>query len=144
MDLIPVCRTAMQARRAAKIEADRQHFIKQTIETIYKYALLAADTQDTTSYKFLVSSARVRAPGKPVGSVGPADKHATMLFDNAKDITEQLRFLFPDCTVKYMSQIQDRAGAWHEESTMAETLKPFLTMNCQDVIMIDWSDQIPS
>jgi hypothetical protein len=126
----------MQGRRAAKIEADRQYFVKKTIDHIYKSALQAADTQDTTSYKYLVSSARVRAPGKPVG---PVDYHATMLFDNSNEIIEELRKLFPECTVKYMRQICDSRGAWHEESTMTEALKPFLTMNCQDVIQIDWA-----
>jgi hypothetical protein len=154
MDLTPVSRAELQGRRAAKIEADRQHFIKQTIEIIYKYALHAADTRETSSYKYLISSQRLPKiikhgiNGMPSIKAGIRDdKQATMLFDNSNEIVEELRKLFPDCTVKYTTQIQDTLGNLYEDSTLTEDNIRYLRINmknCQEVILIDWSDQIPS
>lgn len=123
----PVSRSDMQARRAAKIESDRQQFVKQTIETIYKTALHAAET--TTSYTYLVNYSRIaKIP----------DTRATMLFDNSTEIIEQLRILFPDCTVKYTTKIKDNDGVWQEESAITEAITTFIR-NYQDAIIIDWS-----
>jgi len=150
MDLIPVSRVELQGRRAAKIEADRQHFIKTTVRSIYNEALRTADTQETTSYKYLVSTRRrplhsaKTLAGQAVINALPKDTYTSMLFDNATEIIEELRQLFPGCTVKSHFMIQDTKGIWHEESTITEALNPFMTMNCQDVILIDWSVQTPS
>jgi hypothetical protein len=147
MDLIPVSRIAMQARRAAKIEADRQHFVKQTIETIYKAALNEADGStmykaagdtETTSYKYIVSCAP-RIFQKTLAGLNQLDVHGTMIFNNYVEIIEKLRILFPDCYVTYMSQIQDSKGIWHEVSSVTEALMPFITRNARDVILIDWA-----
>jgi hypothetical protein len=132
MDLIPVSRISMQGRRAARIEADRQYFVKKTIEDIYKSALQAAE-RETTTYKY--STGLVRK-----GSTSQHnDYHATMLFDNSNEIIEELRKLFPECTVKYIFRIQDSAGIWHEVSTMTEALKLITTYYREDIILIDWA-----
>jgi len=89
---------------------------------IYRNALQTADTTDALFYKYAVQYA------------GPND-----FTKNALDITEQLKTHFPSCKVTYTSYVQDRNGIWHEESTITEAMKPFLTQNRQEAIVIDWA-----
>jgi hypothetical protein len=114
MELIPVFRKDLLARRPAKIEADRQYLVKQTIEIIYTHTLATADNRDTKSYKYPVGESY--STSKAPHAFNP---HATMVIKNLTEIIDELRKLFPDCTVQFEK---------HTE-----------VFNTQDYIVIDWS-----
>ena len=122
MDLNPMHRITMQARRAIKIEEDRQKFVQNMISTIYTDAVQTADTTDASFYKHVLH-------------YGNKENDFTR---NAAEITDRLRTLFPNCNVTYTSYVYGYTN-WHEESTITEAMKPFLTRNRQEMIVIDWS-----
>jgi hypothetical protein len=122
MDLMPMHRITMQARRATKIEEDRQKFVQNMISTIYTNAVQTADTTDATCHKHALI-------------YGNKENDFTR---NAAEITDRLRALFPNCNVTYTSYVYSYNN-WYEESTITEAMKPFLTQNRQETIVIDWA-----
>ena len=119
----PIPRSSMLLRRAIKIEEDRKQYIQSIISTIYKTAVQTADTTNCTFYKHELNYAN-------------KDDNYN---NNIAEIIERLRALFPDCNVTFATHIQDRNRIWHEESTITEALKPFLTPYRKEMITIDWT-----
>jgi hypothetical protein len=103
----------MLLRRAIKIEENRKQYIQSIISTIYKTAVQTADTTNCTFYKH---------------ELNYANKD-----DNYNNN------VFPDCKVTFATHIQDSKSIWHEESTITEALKPFLTPYRKEMITIDWA-----
>ena len=119
LDLKPQTRSLMQARRSIKVNSERREFIETIVSQIYTCAVQAADNQDKKNYTYLCNNDNL-------------NQYITQI------ITE-LRRLFPDCTVKYTKQIQDIKGTFHDESTLHDSIRPFLTMITQETISIDWA-----
>jgi hypothetical protein len=83
------------------------------VQFIYKYTLAAADNSNAMLYKYPVGESY--SPN----NTNAYNTHATMLIKNLTEIIDELRKLFPDCSVQFV-KYKD-------------------IVSVQDFIVIDWS-----
>ena len=126
MSLTPISRDSMRIRRAQTLEAQRKQQIQQTVKNIYNSALqLAATTEDS---KCLYELQHV-----PFGQ-------PNFLKTNMSEILDEVRSLFPGCSVEHTKMATAQDGKTYDVSKIDEKLTPFIMQHrIVECIVVDWS-----
>jgi hypothetical protein len=125
----PISRDSMRLRRTQTLEAQRKQQIKNTAEMIYRNAVHAAENTEDSKYVYQL----------PVINRGQDDK-SEFHRANMVEILDEVRSLFPDCSVEHTRMATAHDGKTYDVSKIDEKLKPFIMQHrIVECIVVDWS-----
>ena len=130
MSLTPISRDSMRIRRAERLEEQRKQQIQQTVKNIYITALRLADnTEDSKCfYEFPAKHVQVGQP------------QPDFLKTNMAEILDEVRTLFPGCSVEHTRMATARDGKKYDVTKIDEKLTPFIMQHSiVECIVVDWS-----
>ena len=129
MSLTPISRDSMLLRRAQKLEEQRKQQIKNTVRTIYHNAVSAADNTEDSKYLY-------HLPEINRGQHKESEFHRA----NMTEILDEVRSLFPGCSVEHTRMATAHDGKTYDISKIDEKLKPFIMQHrIVECIAVDWS-----
>lgn len=128
MPLTPISRDSMLIRRAQTLETHRKQQIQQTVTTIYHNAVSVAGNTEDSKYFYELPEIHIQ--------YGKSDFHRT----NMAEILDEVRTLFPGCSVEHIIMATGRDGKKFDVSKIDEKLKPFIMQQrIVECIVVDWS-----
>jgi len=118
----PISKNDLQQLKAKTDEQNRLNHINQIVNNIYSTVINQAKTQTITSYKHQL-------------------QHDPSFYEkNKDDIINNLKTLFPDCSIDYKMLSRGNDGQMHDITNIDEKMKPFINrQHAQAHIVIDWS-----
>ena len=120
----PISKNDLQQLKAKTDEQNRLNNINQIVNTIYSNVTNQAKTQTITSYKH-----QLQQQFDPI-----------FCEKNKDDIINNLKILFPDCSIDYKMLSRGNDGQMHDITNIDEKMKPFINrQHAQAHIVIDWS-----
>ena len=128
MSLTPISSDSMRNRRAQRLEEQRKQQIQQTVKNIYHRALQLADSTEDSKCLYDLSN-HAQVVGQP-----------NFLNTNMAEILDEVRTLFPGCSVEHTRMAFARDGNTYDVSKIDEKLTPLIMQHrIVECIVVDWS-----